>query len=117
MGVVPRLLAHRRLGDDSVFPYSTLEFTEVRTLRVSNSNSTSPTRNEPLQVPLLFRLWHLSSLDAPTVAIVWSLAFAWTANVRLPWWVLVLLPLGVWTVYVADRLLDARAGIQSSHRQ
>jgi hypothetical protein len=117
MGVVPRLLAHRRLGHDSVFPYSTLEFTEVRTLRVSTSNCTSPTRNEPFQAPLLFRLWHLASLDAPTVAIVWGLAFAWTANVRLPWWVLVLLSLGVWTVYVADRLLDARAGIHSSHRQ
>jgi hypothetical protein len=31
---------------------------------------------------------------------------------HLPWWVLVLLPLGVWIFYVADRLLDARTGMQ-----
>ena len=66
------------------------------------------------QAPLPIRLWHLASLDAPTVATVWTLAFAWSANVHLPWWVLVLLPFGVWAVYVADRLLDARAGMRSS---
>jgi len=64
--------------------------------------------------PSPLRLWHLASLDAPSVALVWSLAFAWVARVRLPWWVPVLLMLAVWAVYVADRLLDARAGLRSA---
>jgi hypothetical protein len=62
----------------------------------------------------VLRFWHLSSLDAPSVALVWSLAFAWAAHVRLPWWVPVLLPLAVWAVYVADRLLDARKGLHGA---
>jgi len=64
--------------------------------------------------PAPLRLWHLASLDAPTVAVVWSLAFAWAAKVRLPLWVPVLLALLTWSVYIADRLLDARAGLRSS---
>lgn len=60
----------------------------------------------------VLRYWHLASLDAPTVAAVWSLAFAWTARVRLAWWVLALQVLAVWTVYVADRLLDARTALR-----
>jgi hypothetical protein len=62
----------------------------------------------------ILRFWHLSSLDAPSVAFTWSLAFAWAARVRLPWWIPVLLPLTVWAVYVVDRLLDARAGLHAS---
>jgi hypothetical protein len=68
--------------------------------------------------PPPLRLWHLASLDAPTVAVVWALAFAWVAGVRLPGWVPLLLALVAWAVYVGDRLLDARAGIhaQAAHR-
>jgi hypothetical protein len=54
-------------------------------------------------------LWHLCSLDAPTVAVVWSAAFAWAAEVRMPDWALAMQALVVWAVYVGDRLLDARA--------
>ena len=61
--------------------------------------------------PMPLRLWHLASLDAPTVAVVWALAIAWAGGIRLPAWVPVLLALGTWTVYVGDRLLDARAGL------
>lgn len=57
-----------------------------------------------------FRYWHLTSLDAPTVAAVWAWAFAWTAHIRLALWPIALLSLVVWAVYVGDRLLDARAG-------
>ncbi len=57
------------------------------------------------------RLWHLASFDAPTVALVWSLAFAWVVRVHLPLWVPALLALAVWAVYIADRLLDTRAAI------
>ncbi len=61
-------------------------------------------------------LWHLASLDALTVAVVWSLAFAWAGGVRLPLWVPLLLALVTWSVYVADRLLDARAGLREPAR-
>jgi hypothetical protein len=54
-------------------------------------------------------LWHLTSLDAPTVAVVWTLAFAHAAHVLLPLWVPCMLALGAWAVYIGDRLLDARS--------
>ena len=57
-------------------------------------------------------LWHLASLDAPTVAVVWALAFAWAAHVGLPAWVPALLALGTFAVYVADRLLDVRSALR-----
>lgn len=66
--------------------------------------------------PAALRLWHLSSLDAPSVAAVWSLGFAWIARLRLPLWVLALQLLVVWAVYVGDRLLDARAGLRRGSR-
>lgn len=71
-------------------------------------------RRRGIDAPAPLRLWHLASFDAPTVAVVWSLAFAWVAHVRLPVWVPVLLSLAVWTVYVGDRLLDARAGLRAA---
>ena len=61
--------------------------------------------------PAPLRLWHLTSLDAPTVAVVWTLAFAWAAGIRLPAWIPGLLALTAWAVYIADRLLDARAAM------
>lgn len=64
--------------------------------------------------PRSLRLWHLASLDAPTVAAVWTLAFAWAAGVRLPHWVPLLLALTAWAVYIADRLLDARAHLRAA---
>ena len=59
------------------------------------------------------RYWHLASLDAPTVAVVWTLSFARTAGVRLPLWVPVLVALGTWCVYVGDRVLDATRALTS----
>jgi len=53
-------------------------------------------------------MWHLTSLDAPTVAAVWTLAFAWAARIQLPLWLPTLLALSAWSVYIGDRLLDAR---------
>jgi len=63
--------------------------------------------------PIPLRIWHLASLDAPTIAVVWALGFAWAAHVRLPLWSPVLLALVALTVYIGDRLLDARAGMIS----
>jgi hypothetical protein len=65
----------------------------------------------PFDAPVPLRLWHLASFDAPTVAVVWSLSFAWAAGIRLPIWVPALLALGTWSVYVGDRLLDARTAL------
>lgn len=73
----------------------------------------APAREKKIHAPILIRFWHLASLDAPTVAFVWCAAFAWASYVSLPAWVLALIPLGVWSAYVADRLLDARVGIKS----
>ena len=50
--------------------------------------------------------WHLLSLDATTVAVVWCWFFATAFGVRLPFTALITLALGTWCVYVADRLLD-----------
>ena len=64
-----------------------------------------------IDAPAPLRLWHLTSLDAPTVAVVWCLAFAGTARVALPLWLPVVLALAGWSFYIADRLLDARASL------
>jgi hypothetical protein len=69
----------------------------------------------PFDPPTPLRLWHLTSLDAPTVAVVWSLSFAWAAGVHLPRWIPVILALGTWTVYVGDRLLDVRSALRSGN--
>lgn len=75
----------------------------------------SPTRfaSRLWDAPALLRLWHLASLDAPTVAVVWALAFAWAAGIRLPLWLPLLLALGAWSVYIGDRLLDAWSALRS----
>jgi hypothetical protein len=57
----------------------------------------------------LLAYWHLLSLDAPTVAIVWCVAFAHAADVRLPWFSPVSLGAAAWVLYVSDRLLDVKA--------
>ncbi len=56
--------------------------------------------------PLIIELWHLLSLDAPTVAALWSWFFARAMRIHLPWHAPLLLALGTWLVYVADRILD-----------
>lgn len=67
-----------------------------------------------VDAPRALGLWHLASLDAPTVAVVWSLAFAWAGRIRLPVWLPLLLALVTWSVYVCDRLLDARTGMRTT---
>jgi len=66
-----------------------------------------------LDLPALLRLGHLTSLDAPAVAGLWALCFASAARIHLPGWVPLLLVLGTWSVYVGDRLLDARRALAS----
>ncbi len=53
-------------------------------------------------------LWHLLSLDAPTVAALWTLFIARCSHLILPWTAPAAMFVAVWMIYAADRLLDAR---------
>ena len=53
-------------------------------------------------------LWHLLSLDAPTVAVLWTIFTAAITHTRLPPAVPIAIVLAVWALYASDRLLDAR---------
>lgn len=59
-----------------------------------------------LRLNALPRWWHLLSLDAPTIAALWSWSIARALGVHLPLSAPLLLALGTWLVYVADRILD-----------
>jgi hypothetical protein len=52
--------------------------------------------------------WHLLSLDAPTVAALWTWFLARANRIHLPLASCAAMFLAVWILYVADRLLDAR---------
>ena len=91
------------------FPLANLS-TATFGLRTAPADRSAPCAYE---VPRALQLWHLASLDAPTVAVVWSLAIARAVNVHLPLWVPVLLALGTWAVYIGDRLLDARSALRT----
>ncbi len=69
---------------------------------VSHSPLRTTTHNSPLT------LWHLLSLDAPTVATLWTWFIARANHIQLPAASIAAMFLAVWTLYAADRLLDAR---------
>ena len=75
--------------------------------------ASTPSKRRLSAVTSLLNHWHLASLDAPTVAATWTLAFAWTAHVHLPAWVPILTVLAVWSVYVGDRILDVHSGLRA----
>ena len=58
--------------------------------------------------------WHLLSLDAPTVAVLWAWLFARAMHLRLPSVALLLLGLATWLLYVADRILH---GVRKERRE
>ncbi|HET7541002.1 MAG TPA: hypothetical protein VFK05_14060 [Polyangiaceae bacterium] len=66
----------------------------------------------------LLRGWHLSSLDAPTVAMTWCAAFSSVVGVPLTRpagrWPVLFLCLATWLCYVGDRTQDARAAREAS---
>ena len=84
--------------------------------QAQGSPSSSKIHGSPQRLLTLrpLELWHLASLDAPTVAVVWSLSFAWAAGARLAAWIPPLLAFTVWAVYIFDRLLDARAALHTA---
>jgi hypothetical protein len=53
-------------------------------------------------------LWHLLSLDAPTIAALWTGFIAAANHIRLPIASKLAMALAVWMLYAADRLMDAR---------
>lgn len=53
-------------------------------------------------------LWHLLSLDAPSVAALWTFAIARAVGLHLPWTEPAAMFVAVWMLYASDRLLDAR---------
>lgn len=67
-------------------------------------------RTAPQQTPrhTPLALWHLLSLDAPSVATVWTIAVASGVGLHLPWAAPAAMFVAVWMLYAADRLLDAR---------
>ena len=67
-----------------------------------HSQTTAPSRNP-------FARWHLLSLDAPTVAALWTWFIAASNQTHLPLSSALAMALAVWTLYAADRLMDARA--------
>jgi hypothetical protein len=74
-------------------------------------NQTRQAATTRTQIPLPTRalhLWHLLSLDAPTIATLWTWFAARTVHLHLPASGLAAMFLAVWMLYAADRLLDAR---------
>ena len=53
-------------------------------------------------------LWHLLSLDAPTVAVLWTIFTATVAHTNLSPVTPLAMALCVWMLYASDRLLDTR---------
>jgi len=66
----------------------------------------------------LLRGWHLLSLDAPTVAVVWCAAFLNVVGIPLSHpsahWPVTFLCLATWLCYVGDRTQDARSANTTS---
>jgi hypothetical protein len=50
--------------------------------------------------------WNILSADAPTVAMVWALLYAYANSARLSTSDEIVLSLVVWAIYMSDRLLD-----------
>ncbi len=56
----------------------------------------------------LLALWHLLSLDAPTVAALWTWFIGRVNHIALPGSSILAMAVAVWMLYAADRLMDAR---------
>jgi hypothetical protein len=53
-------------------------------------------------------MWHLLSLDAPTVAALWTWFIASANHIHLPFSSTLSMALAVWMLYAGDRVMDAR---------
>ena len=59
-------------------------------------------------------LWHLLSLDAPTVAALWTWFIARANHVAVPRFAFAGMAAAVWMLYAADRVLDAQSSDNDS---
>ncbi len=65
----------------------------------------------PASAPPAWWVWpHLLSLDAPLVAVIWQRWWAHAVGITLPVTRAIILGLGVWLIYLADRLADSTDG-------
>ena len=64
--------------------------------------------NKPEMYYSPIALWHLLSLDAPTVAALWTWFIARANHIHLPTSSILSMAIAVWMLYAADRLMDAR---------
>ncbi len=69
---------------------------------------------QTLGFPRALQLWHLTSLDAPTVASVWTWFVARTVHAPILPAELAAMFVAVWMIYATDRLLDASHSQSSS---
>jgi hypothetical protein len=76
---------------------------------VSTPHSSNPAPAGPFRERNPLTLWHLLSLDAPTVATLWTWFIARANQIHLPTAAILAMFLAVWTLYAADRLLDTQA--------
>jgi hypothetical protein len=83
---------------------------------VATSTPTKPHSKTiaPLRSPLA--RWHLLSLDAPTVAALWTWFIAAANQIHLPLASALAMAFAVWMLYAADRVMDARVLDAQSRR-
>jgi hypothetical protein len=75
-------------------------------IRRPQRNQRAYAKPETGRSPLV--LWHLLSLDAPTVAALWTWFIARANHIHLATSSILAMAVAVWMLYAADRLLDAR---------
>jgi hypothetical protein len=73
---------------------------------VATATPTKPSRNAIAHATTPLTLWHLLSLDAPTVAVLWTWFIAASNHIHLPHSATLAMAVTVWTLYAADRLMD-----------
>jgi hypothetical protein len=75
---------------------------------VATATSTKPPLETISHSTNPLALWHLLSLDAPTIAALWTWFIASTSHIHLPIASTLAIALAVWMLYAADRLMDTR---------
>jgi hypothetical protein len=84
---------------------------------VATATPSPPLQHTSSRKPLLLSplaLWHLLSLDAPTVAVLWTWFIARANHIHLPIAATLAMGIAVWMLYAADRLLDAQSAQQDT---
>ncbi len=79
---------------------------------MADRRATAPSHSLP-------EMWHLLSLDAPLVAVVWTCLLGWSVDATPTLTEVTALGLAVWMLYALDRLLDSLRGespLEDRHR-